>query len=148
MFIFDISFNIGIYKCVPSASCSATLYPELPVIVWFTLNRIFTHSSSKSNVWKCQLSLPCPRYNSSFQMYLPRAAFLKSMVFVKSNCWRTQSIWTPLEVRLLTFVYPPSGTTSLSPSAWLPTLNYLNTPSKLTCSTSPSPDHPLLPPLH
>ena len=50
MFIFDISFNIGIYKIVRPASCSATLYPELPVIVWFTLNRIFTHSSSKPNV--------------------------------------------------------------------------------------------------
>ena len=72
---------IGIYKCVPPANCSATLYPELPVIVWFTLNRIFTHSSSKPNVWKFQLSLPCPRYNSSFQMYLPRAAFLKSLIF-------------------------------------------------------------------
>ena len=46
MFIFDISFNIGIYKIVPPASCSATLYPESPLIVWFTLNRIFTHSSS------------------------------------------------------------------------------------------------------
>src|SRR4029434_955342 len=93
MFIFDISFNIGIYKCVPPASCSATLYPELPVIVWFTLNRIFTHSSSKPNVWKCQLSLPCPRYNSSFQMYLPRAAFLKSLVFsVGVRCFKVWGV--------------------------------------------------------
>src|SRR4029434_1432303 len=46
LFIFDISVNIGIYKIVPRASCLATLYPELPLIVWFTLNRIFTHSSS------------------------------------------------------------------------------------------------------
>src|SRR4029434_6842005 len=46
MFIFDISFNIGIYKIVPPAGCSATLYPESPLIVWLTLNRIFTHSSS------------------------------------------------------------------------------------------------------
>src|SRR4029434_3299229 len=46
MFIFDISFNIGIYKIVPPAGCSATLYPESPLIVWLTLNRIFIHSSS------------------------------------------------------------------------------------------------------
>src|SRR4029434_7295480 len=46
MFIFDVSFNIGIYKILPPASCSATLYPESPLIVWFTLNRIFPHSST------------------------------------------------------------------------------------------------------
>ena len=50
MFIFDISFNIGRYKIVPPARCSATLYPESPLIVWFTLNRIFPHSSTPSTV--------------------------------------------------------------------------------------------------
>ena len=44
MFIFDISFNIGIYKIVPPASCSATLYPEFPVIVWFTARAEFLKS--------------------------------------------------------------------------------------------------------
>jgi len=52
MFIFDTSFNIGIYKIVPQASCSATPYPELPLIVWF---KLYFHPSFKHTEYSARL---------------------------------------------------------------------------------------------
>src|SRR4029434_9353326 len=131
MFIFDISFNIGI-KIVRPGSCSARSYPESPLHVGFKLSSLpfppsFKHTEysahllRRSNVYLFRKStctrstltkLPISKlqreqhinfnlhvyfdviasqaqatpsamatYNYSFQMYLPRAAFLKSMVF-------------------------------------------------------------------
>src|SRR4029434_5163113 len=80
MFIFDISFNIGIYKIVPPASCLATLYPELPLIVWFTLNRIFTPSAMATKRLKISVS-SVQATTPVFKCIRLEQRFLKSMVF-------------------------------------------------------------------
>src|SRR4029434_7065720 len=65
-FIFDISFNIGIYKIVPPASCSATSYPESPLIVCFK-----------------------PYFHPSFKHTEYRACLLVAWRLRCLHCWRT-----------------------------------------------------------
>src|SRR4029434_8395427 len=83
MFIFDISFNIGIYKIVPPASCS----PRLTQIrrTLYGLNRICTHSSSTPSTVLAFCVGVTRIYSGKvleFEVHiLARAAFLKSMVF-------------------------------------------------------------------
>src|SRR4029434_7558752 len=86
VYIFYISFNIGIYKTVPAASCLATSYPASPLNVWL---KAYFHSQFKHTEYSAHL---LRRSNA----YLFRKSTCTRSTLTKlpvSKLWRQSSIF-------------------------------------------------------